>query len=114
MDEPRQWVQAQTETNEGLLTFPSSVRGWRATGTTVYYPLNRHDLQNFLDCDAAMERVQTIATDDASEANRKLAAELLSAFAQGAGSMISRPDARRGDDIELRVKRGSCTRYGCA
>ena len=82
-DETRQWVQAQTATNAGLLAFLSHVRGWRATNGTVYYPLNRRDLKNFLDYDAALKRVQTVSTDDASEANRKLASELLNAFAQG-------------------------------
>jgi hypothetical protein len=82
-DEARRWVEAHTRTDAELLTFLSRVRSWRAADGNVYHPLNRRDLKNFLDCDAAWQRLQTIAKGNASEENRKRASELLTAFAQG-------------------------------
>jgi hypothetical protein len=84
-DQARKWVETQTVTDTGLLLFLSRVRGWAASSNIgVYYPLRRRDLENFLDYDDALRRVQAISTRaDASEADRQLASELLQAFGQG-------------------------------
>jgi hypothetical protein len=84
-DEARQWVEKQTSTDSGLLTFLSHARGWAANSNIgVYYPLRKNDLQNFLDYEEAVRRVRAIAASStASEADRDLAAELLVAIDQG-------------------------------
>jgi predicted KAP-like P-loop ATPase len=83
-DEPRRWVQAQTATDAGLLAFLARVRGWAASSTIgIYYPLRRRDLQNFIDVEDALQRVRAISTSaNASQADRQLASELLTAFEQ--------------------------------
>jgi predicted KAP-like P-loop ATPase len=84
-EEPRRWVNAQVETDAGLLAFLSRVRGWAAaTGVGIYHPLKRSDLENFLNYEDALRRVKVIASSsDASEADRQRASELLTAFEQG-------------------------------
>ena len=82
-DEVRAWVDAQTKTDGGLLTFLSSVRGWGAVNGVVYYPLRRSELEKFLDFDLAIRRLEIISrNDDASEADRVRASELLEASKQ--------------------------------
>jgi hypothetical protein len=82
-DEVRAWVDAQTKTDGGLLTFLSSVRGWGAVNGVVYYPLRRRELEKFLDFDLAIRRLEIISrNDDASEADRVRASELLEASKQ--------------------------------
>ena len=77
-------MSAQTATNAGLLSFLSRVRSWRASsGAGIQYPLKRRDLENFLDFDAALKRLETISTSaEASEPDRRLAHELLIAAKQ--------------------------------
>jgi hypothetical protein len=83
-DEARRWVEAQTATDAGLLRFLSRVRGW-AVRDVVCYPLKRRDLERFLDYESAVRRVQEVqASPDTTEADRRLAAELLVAIRQGA------------------------------
>jgi hypothetical protein len=83
-DDARQWVEANTRTNEDLLAFLSRARGWSSTGEGIQYPLKRQDLSNFLDYDTAVRRVEAIADDArAPSEQRRLAAELLVAFGQG-------------------------------
>jgi hypothetical protein len=59
-DEAREWVQAQTQTVRGLLKFLSSARGWRQINDRTYYPLQRRELGNFLDYDAALQRLRLV------------------------------------------------------
>ena len=84
-DEARDWVTAFTATDEGLLTFLSSVRSWTASsGRGVYYPLKRAELQQFIDVGAAIARVKAIMeSDTATPDAKKLAEDLMIAFAQG-------------------------------
>jgi hypothetical protein len=50
----------------------------------MYYPLKRRDLENIIDVDSAVRRVEAISTSpDVSEADRRLVSELLIAFDQG-------------------------------
>lgn len=82
-EEVRRWVQAQIVTDAGLLTFLSRARSWAANSNIgVYYPLKRRDLENFLDCDSVMRRLETIAANAIADPDRLLAAELLDAFNQ--------------------------------
>jgi predicted KAP-like P-loop ATPase len=83
-DEARQWVEKQTATDAGLLSFLSRVRSWMDVNGTQYYPLKRRDLQSFLDFDRATQRLQTIAANnDVPTTQRALAQELLAAITQG-------------------------------
>jgi hypothetical protein len=59
------------------------VRGWGAVNGVVYYPLRRRELEKFLDFDLAIRRLEIILrNDDASEADRVRASELLEASKQ--------------------------------
>lgn len=81
-DEPKQWVKAQTQTDPGLLAFLSRTRSW-AAARSVYYPLKRRNLENFLDFDKAVQRLKAISSNaEAAEADRQLASELLIAVEQ--------------------------------
>ena len=84
-EEARQWVGAQTATDAGLLDFLSHVRGWAASSNVgVYHPLKRRDLENFLDYENAVQRVEAISLGaEASAADRQLALELMTAIEQG-------------------------------
>jgi predicted KAP-like P-loop ATPase len=83
-DDARRWVEANTQTDEDLLTFLSRARGWSSSNGVVQYPLKRQDLSNFLDYDSAVRRVEAIAGDKQVPAGRRqLAAELLIAVRQG-------------------------------
>jgi hypothetical protein len=85
VEEPKNWVAARIETDKGLIAFLSRVRGWVAVNNTVMYPLKRRDLENFLDFDAAKRRVQELASQPRlSMKQRRLVADLLTAFEQGA------------------------------
>ena len=82
-EEVRSWVEQQTATDAGLLAFLSRIRGW-AMGNEVYYPLNRRDIGHFLDYEAVVRRVNSIATaPDTSDEQRRLASELMVAVQQG-------------------------------
>jgi len=82
-EEVRQWVRQQTATDAALVLFLSSIRSWRATNGYVYHPLRRMDLQNFLDVDDALQRLEVVSkSTDASEEEQKLASELLQAADQ--------------------------------
>lgn len=88
-DEAREWVEKQTATDEGLLVFLSHVRSWMNVNGVQFYPLKRRDLENFLDFELAMRRLQVIALDNqASSAQRALASELLTAAKQGDDSSL--------------------------
>jgi predicted KAP-like P-loop ATPase len=83
-DEVRRWVEKQVAPDAGLLTFLSRVRTWMNVNGIQYYPLKRRDLENFLDFDRAIQRLQAIAADgDAPSTQRVLAEELLTAVTQG-------------------------------
>ena len=82
--EVREWVDAQTATDAGLLTLLSRVRSWMEVNGVRYHPLNQRDLQNFLDVDHAVRRLKVISLDnEASQNQRGLASELLAAIRQG-------------------------------
>jgi hypothetical protein len=82
-DEARGWVEAQTKTDAGLLAVLSSVRGWATLNGVKYYPLRRRDLEHFLNFDLATRRLEVISrNDNASEAERARASELLEAIRQ--------------------------------
>jgi hypothetical protein len=84
-NEVNDWVQAQTATDSGLLSFLTAVRSWSASSTFgVQYPLKRRDLIPFLDFDAAMARVRAMSTNsDVTEKDRRSAIELLEAADMG-------------------------------
>lgn len=83
-DDPRRWVEANTQTDEDLLAFLSRARGWSSNNAGIQYPLKRQDLSNFLDYDTAVRRVEAIAGDaKAPTERRQLASELLIAIQQG-------------------------------
>ena len=83
-DDARHWVEANTRTDQDLLAFLARARGWTSSSGGIQYPLKRHDLANFLDYDAAVERVRAIADNAQLAAHqRQLAAELLIAFQLG-------------------------------
>ena len=78
-----EWVQEQLTTDAGLLKLLSGCRGWSQSDKT-YYPLNRRDLKNFMDFDAALERLRGISENmDKTEDERELAKELLGAAELG-------------------------------
>jgi hypothetical protein len=83
-DEVRRWVEKQTATDAGLLTFLSRLRTWMNVNGIQYYPLKRRNLEGFLDFDRAIQRLQAIAANgDAPSTRRALAQELLAAVTQG-------------------------------
>ncbi len=83
-NDARRWVEASTQTDEDLLAFLSRARGWMSRNDEVLYPLKRRELADFLDYDAAVQRVRLIAGNaQTPEAQRRLATELLVAFQQG-------------------------------
>lgn len=83
VDEVKEWVQKQIETDEGLLMLLSRVRGWMNANGIQLYPLKRRDLEQFLDFDSAVQRLQRIAKDNHVPASqRALASELLVASKQ--------------------------------
>jgi hypothetical protein len=83
-EEVRLWATQQTGTDAGLLLFLSRIRSWRAANGHVYHPLRRDDLQNFLNADGALRRLEVISkSTDTPEQQRKLASELLGAAEQG-------------------------------
>jgi hypothetical protein len=83
-EEVRRWIKQQTATDPGLLLFLSSIRGWRATNGHMYHPLRREDLQNFLDVEDTLQRLEVVSrSTDVPEDQRKLASELLQAAEQG-------------------------------
>jgi len=86
-DDARTWVEANTRADDGLLAFLARARGWLSSSDDgIQYPLNRRDLSNFLDYDAAVRRVRAIAEDiQAAPERRQTAQELLLAFQQGQG-----------------------------
>jgi predicted KAP-like P-loop ATPase len=84
-EEARRWVETQTVTDSGLLAFLSRVRSWRASSNVgVQYPLRHRELENFLDFENAVRRMEAVASSaNASDADRRLASELLLAVEQG-------------------------------
>jgi hypothetical protein len=82
-DEVRNWVEAQTRTDAGLLQFLSRTRGWAAGSEGVYHPLKRRELEHFLDFDRALQRLAAIADNpNSTESERKHASELIEAAEQ--------------------------------
>jgi hypothetical protein len=83
-EEARQWAETQTETDSGLLTFLARTRTWAASSNVgVYHPLKRRSLEYFLDYDRVVQRLRLIAANaNASETDRRLAEELLTAVEQ--------------------------------
>lgn len=84
-EDARHWVEANTQTDDQLVTFLERSRGWSASSDIgVHYPLNQRDLKDFLDFDAALQRVKDIAGGpNSSPGLRDRATELLVAFGQG-------------------------------
>jgi hypothetical protein len=84
-EEARMRVETQTVTDSGLLAFLSRVRSWRASSNVgVQYPLRQRELENFLDFENAVRRMEAVASSaSASDADRRLASELLLAVEQG-------------------------------
>jgi predicted KAP-like P-loop ATPase len=74
-----EWVREQQSTDSGFLELLSACRGWMQSDKT-YHPLNRRDLNQFLDFDQALKRLRLIAdNNDKLKAERALARELLEA-----------------------------------
>lgn len=84
-EEARRWVADRIETDTGLLALLSRVRGWVSSSNIgVHYPIRRRELSYFLDFDDAERRVRAISANElASEADRRLALELMVAIGQG-------------------------------
>ena len=84
-DEVKEWVQAQTATDTGLLDFLASVRSWSGSSTFgVQYPLKRRDLEPFLNFDEAITRLRALSTNkDITEADRHRAQVLSDAANMG-------------------------------
>jgi hypothetical protein len=85
-DEVREWVARviETDAGAGFLRLLSRIRSWRSSNDLVYYPLKRDDLQNFLDFDHAVRRLNEIeGRPDVTPEDRQLATELLRAIDQG-------------------------------
>jgi KAP family P-loop domain len=86
-DDVKHRVRTITQSDDGLLAFLSRARGWtskgNARGVVIRYPLQRRDLENFIEYEDAVRRVEKIAkSKDASSESRQLAEELLIAFKQ--------------------------------
>ncbi len=76
----KRWMDEQSQTDKGFLTLMGKCRGWAASGKEVYHPLNKRDLQVFMDFDQAVKRLQSISQDINKPAeDRHLAKELLEA-----------------------------------
>jgi hypothetical protein len=84
-DDAKHWAEALTQTDTGLLSLLSRLRGWSSSSSHgVQYPLRRRDLEHFFDYDAVLQRVRQKSEDmDADPEVRALAAELLIAIQQG-------------------------------
>lgn len=78
--EVRQWVSAQTKSDEGLLSFLESIRSWRATNDQVSYPLYVSTIAQFINAEDAENRLHVIA--DAGGDNNAHASELLAALSK--------------------------------
>lgn len=82
-DDAKNWVQANTQSDDDLLAMLARARGLKSGSYGIQYPLTRREIGHFLDYDAARQRVRDIADHpDANANHRRLAAELLVAFAQ--------------------------------
>ncbi|MCB1511264.1 MAG: hypothetical protein KDJ36_10205 [Hyphomicrobiaceae bacterium] len=83
-DDAKHWARANTQSDDDLLAMLARLRGWVSGSYGTRYPLKRQDIAHFLDYDATLQRVREIADCPDSSANhRRLAAELLEAFAHG-------------------------------
>jgi len=83
-DDAKNWVRANTQSDDDLLAILARSRGCTSGSYGIQYPLKRQDIGHFLDYDAARQRVRDFAErPDANANHRRIAAELLEAFAQG-------------------------------
>jgi predicted KAP-like P-loop ATPase len=84
-EQAREWAAEQISDDKGLLTLLGACRGWRSSSNRgVYYPLVRSDLNNFLDFDDAVVRLNNIVENrDKPEIEQELAKELLLAVQLG-------------------------------
>jgi predicted KAP-like P-loop ATPase len=77
-DDVQKWVEANTQTDNDLLTFLSQAESWSDSSTHgVRYPLNRSDLRRFLDYDNAVQRVTAITEDVQAEPELRTAAKAI-------------------------------------
>jgi hypothetical protein len=74
--EARAWVQAQTSTTTGLLAFLQKAKSWANRNGKTHYPLRRKNLDQFLDFDATLRRLEDISRQS-DQKDQALAKELL-------------------------------------
>jgi hypothetical protein len=79
------WIERQTASDAGFLQLLSTLRGWSVSSHLgAYRPLRAQTTKYFLDHAGARQRVERISeSTTASEAELRLASELLVAFRQG-------------------------------
>lgn len=84
-DAAKNWARSVVQSDAGLVQFLSKVRGWsNSSSHGVRYPLNRKDLEYFIDTVEAEKRLRRISADHtAAPQLRDRASELLAAFQQG-------------------------------
>jgi hypothetical protein len=75
-NEARAWVQAQTSTTPGLLAFLQKTKSWANRNGKTHYPLRRSNLEQFLDFDATLRRLENISRQSGQK-DQALARELL-------------------------------------
>lgn len=78
IEEPKDWVENFTETEEGFLHLLDKLRSW-AVSDRVYYPLHESAVSVFLDWDQTIERLQALSQSPLSEK----AKEIEEAISQG-------------------------------
>jgi hypothetical protein len=74
--EARAWVETQTTTTSGLLSFLQRVKSWANRNGKTHYPLRRRNLEQFLDFDATLRRLEEIS-HQSGQKDQALAKELL-------------------------------------
>jgi hypothetical protein len=70
----RKWMGDQSSTDAGFLRLLSKRRGWVASSSKgVYHPLNKRDVEAFMDFDDTLKRLESISQDgNAPEKDREL------------------------------------------
>jgi hypothetical protein len=74
--EARVWVENQTATTSGLLAFLQKAKSWSNLNGKTHYPLRRRNLEQFLDFDATLRRLEDISRRS-DQKDQALAKELL-------------------------------------
>lgn len=77
----KKWMGEQSSTDSGFLKLLHKCRSWVASSSEgVSYPLNKRDVEAFMDFDAVIERLANISQDiNAPEKDRELAIVLRAA-----------------------------------